>query len=61
MFIQLMQTNPGVMSALGSRFGAIAQELERMEKLQELEVTLVLMFNFLLTVISEILIFSFSS
>lgn len=38
MFVQLMQTNPGVLSALGGRFAAIAQELDRMEKLQEVEV-----------------------
>ena len=38
MFVHLLQTNPGVMSALGPRFAMIAEELERMEKLQELEV-----------------------
>jgi len=38
MFLQLMQTNPSMMSALGSRLGAITQELEKMEKLEELEV-----------------------
>lgn len=38
MFVQLMQTNPGILPALGSRFTAVAQELERLEKLQELEV-----------------------
>ncbi|XP_052806192.1 protein adenylyltransferase SelO, mitochondrial-like [Mya arenaria] len=37
MFIQLMQTNPGVLSALGPRFATIAQEIERLEKLQEME------------------------
>ncbi|XP_060580339.1 protein adenylyltransferase SelO, mitochondrial-like [Ruditapes philippinarum] len=37
MFVQLMQTNPGILPALGSRFTAIAQELDRLEKLQELE------------------------
>ncbi|WAR05983.1 SELO-like protein [Mya arenaria] len=39
MFIQLMQTNPGVLSALGPRFATIAQEIERLEKLQEMEYT----------------------
>ncbi|KAH3825976.1 hypothetical protein DPMN_127865 [Dreissena polymorpha] len=37
MFLQLMQTNPGVVSALGPRFAAISQELERMEKMELLE------------------------
>lgn len=37
MFLQLMQTNPGVLPALGPRFAAIAQELERMEKMEELK------------------------
>lgn len=38
MFIQIMQTNPGILPALGSKFTAIASELEKMEKLHELEV-----------------------
>ena len=38
MFLQLMQTNPTVLPALGSRFAIIAQELERMEKMEELQV-----------------------
>ncbi|KAL4219840.1 hypothetical protein ACF0H5_020251 [Mactra antiquata] len=37
MFVQLMQTNPGILPALGSRFAAVAQELERLEKLQDME------------------------
>lgn len=36
MFVQLMQTNPGILPALGSRFAAIAQELERLENLSKL-------------------------
>lgn len=37
MFVQLMQTNPGILPALGSRFTVIAQELERLENLQKLD------------------------
>lgn len=37
MILQLMETNPGILQTLGSRFTAVAQELERMEKLLDLK------------------------
>ena len=38
MFLSLMQTNPGVLPALGPRFALIAQEIERLEKMEDLKV-----------------------
>ena len=39
MILMLMQTNPALMPALGRGYLAISQELERLEKRKELEVT----------------------
>ena len=38
MFLSLMETNPGVLPALGPRFALIAKEIERLEKMEELKV-----------------------
>ena len=40
MMMMMIQTNPGLLPALGRGFTALAAELERMEKFKELEVWL---------------------
>ena len=40
MMMMMIQTNPGLLPALGRGFAALSAELERMEKFKELEVWL---------------------